>query len=150
MPDLNCAAAQNLGYCNYKTGSCLCQGTAYGEQCQWLSCPGNCTYKFGGGVCNRETGVCKCNAGRLLEDCTGVACPGSTPTLDVVLTTAPEVGESCFVPHDEHDGTLEALGFDCIQGGPPTPVGFQLCAIAHAGALPPGAYPFAEMCRCAN
>lgn len=57
----------NRGECDYTTLSCKCNPGYYGEGCQYLSCPNNCTSPDNG-ACNMGKS-CICNAGYHGLDC---------------------------------------------------------------------------------
>lgn len=56
----------NRGECDYTSLTCRCNPGYFGEGCQYLLCPNNCTYP--NGTCDKEKS-CICNSGYHGSDC---------------------------------------------------------------------------------
>lgn len=57
----------NRGECDYKTSTCRCNSGFYGDGCQYVLCPNNCTSPAHG-ICDKERS-CICNKDYTGRDC---------------------------------------------------------------------------------
>eukprot|EP01095_Lingulamoeba_sp_RSL-Kostka_P015126 TRINITY_DN685_c4_g1_i1.p1 TRINITY_DN685_c4_g1~~TRINITY_DN685_c4_g1_i1.p1 ORF type:complete len:704 (-),score=242.68 TRINITY_DN685_c4_g1_i1:103-2214(-) len=108
-----CNSAKDCGYpkgfCNSTSHECECFFPYYGDHCQYLNCPQNCSYH---GTCNKNNGNCQCFTNYYGCDCSGeiFQCPNNCSdhgTCDHFTGTC-----LCNQPY---------AGPDCSQGGKTCP-----------------------------
>ncbi|KAM9966250.1 hypothetical protein ACTFIR_006449 [Dictyostelium discoideum] len=76
---LTCPLGCSLhGTCNKFNGLCDCNIGAYGNKCQFIECPLNCSTP--NGVCDSETGICKCDDKHSGESCDFILCTSNCST----------------------------------------------------------------------
>ncbi|KAN0016252.1 hypothetical protein ACTFIU_006215 [Dictyostelium citrinum] len=61
------------GICNKYNGLCNCNNGTYGDQCQYIECPLNCSTP--NGICDKNTGICDCDNKYSGESCDFILCP---------------------------------------------------------------------------
>ncbi|KAN0035497.1 hypothetical protein ACTA71_004769 [Dictyostelium dimigraforme] len=61
------------GTCNKYDGLCVCDNGTYGDQCQYIECPLNCSTP--NGTCDRNTGICTCDNNHSGDSCDFILCP---------------------------------------------------------------------------
>ncbi|KAM9964773.1 hypothetical protein ACTFIW_004555 [Dictyostelium discoideum] len=61
------------GTCNKYNGLCDCNNGTYGDQCQYIQCPLDCSTP--NGVCDKDTGICDCDDKYSGEGCDFIKCP---------------------------------------------------------------------------
>ncbi|KAN0003896.1 hypothetical protein ACTFIZ_010059 [Dictyostelium cf. discoideum] len=62
------------GTCNKYNGKCDCNNGTYGDQCQYIQCPLDCSTP--NGVCDINTGICNCDDDKYSgEACDFIKCP---------------------------------------------------------------------------
>eukprot|EP01052_Picozoa_sp_SAG31_P004076 SAG31_NODE_165_length_21701_cov_9.786409_8_plen_1494_part_00 len=79
-------ACHNRGHYDPLQSACVCDGRFFGETCEFIYCPRNCSFQ---GVCQRETGTCECWQGYYGADCGLQRCP-SHPDLRFSLVGSGE------------------------------------------------------------
>ncbi|KAN0028272.1 hypothetical protein ACTFIV_010112 [Dictyostelium citrinum] len=61
------------GICNKYNGLCNCNNGTYGNQCQYIECPLDCSTP--NGICDKNTGICDCEDKYSGEGCDFILCP---------------------------------------------------------------------------
>ncbi|KAK5583917.1 hypothetical protein RB653_005522 [Dictyostelium firmibasis] len=62
------------GSCNIYNGECLCDNETFGNNCQFIQCPLNCS-TASRGTCDGNTGKCICNNKYTGDACQFIQCP---------------------------------------------------------------------------